>query len=106
MDENELKHVVEAALLAAHHNGLQEPLRLQGSGEFLQPLRIKMLSRLVGIRMHLRHRQLQQFGLASRLCPFKEGSQPSTECFACHILTLPWSSAGRRPPHCCQCHNE
>ena len=61
-------------MLASHHDRLQEPLRLQGTGKFLQPLRIKMLSRLVGIRVHLRHRQLQQFGLTSRLCPFKEGS--------------------------------
>jgi len=52
-----------------------------------------------------RQLELQQFSLASRLCPFKEGSQPSTECFACHILTLPWSSAGRRPPHCCRCRS-
>ena len=57
-------------MVTAHDDGLQEPLRLEGTGEFLQPLGIDMLPRLVGIGVHLQHREMQQFGIAKRLCAF------------------------------------
>jgi hypothetical protein len=43
----------EAMQLASHDDRLQETLSLQGTRQFLQPLRIKMLSRLIGIGVHL-----------------------------------------------------
>ena len=60
--------------MAAHDDGLQEPLCLQGTGEFLQSLGIEMLPWLIGIGVHLRHREMQQFGIANRVCAFQEGS--------------------------------
>src|SRR5437764_110424 len=44
----------EAIMVTAHDNGLQESLRLEGTGEFLQPLGVEMLPRLIGIGVHVR----------------------------------------------------
>jgi len=61
-------------VVAAHHDRLQEPMGLQGTGELLQPLGIEMLPWLIGVGVHLRYREMHQRRIANRVCAFQEGA--------------------------------